>query len=735
MVMPTAFAGEVQIKTIRKVGNVFGGIIFTARTTCKQHRRFVVRADHRIARSARLFRENHTWYVEGDVAVKEVQWNDGTRHKEWQIEATALQFKKASNENLTALLTNVAGVGYAKASKIVNALGDELYEIARNDDKARLKPLCGEDVAARIFNELNEYEALAAIQLLDELGVPKHIADHALNIWGKEAYKNIATNPYFLTAFEPSMKLVDAFALERLDFKETALARLEAYAKSVLFKAFDRGHTCLTEQEWRWRLQEVLDSKKLVDMAIEYAYQNGSAVKIGGLVQVGSMHIIETTVVENINTLLKRKFDLADTTSINRAIDAYEQNVGFSLTVEQRQAVGDCCNSGFTVLTGGAGCGKTTVLQAICYALEESGQTSEIRMMALAGKAAQRITEATGREAMTIASFLYHVDEADIAEDATIIIDEASMVDILSFNQLLRRVPTRGRLILTGDPEQLPPVGVGLTLHKLVELDVPHPHLSVVKRQKASSGIPAVADGIRNYHTVPKPIVFAQYQGVGNGVSFIDIDNANLAATVLNVYAQLGGDGSSNEVLILSAMRSGAAGVDSLNGLIHNEYINNPTAQIVFQHKEFDQVNREINQNILCIGELVMYKRNDYKKDIRNGSLGKVLAFDEDRQTVLVDFEGNKVDLNYDELSNLDLAYALTVHKSQGSQFKRVIVVVKDCRILDRHLLYTAVTRATEQVVVIGCKRTFYSKLGVSKALQRNTLLTEYFEMAATVNG
>jgi exodeoxyribonuclease V alpha subunit len=519
------------------------------------------------------------------------------------------------------------------------------------------------------------------------------------------------------------LSAIDAYALDRLAITEDDPERLIAYAKQVMFNGFNSGNTCLELTKVKYQLNRLL-GKELGSKAFDEATAHGEILIHNSLVQVKSMDIVESSVASIIKQLSKKNYSDALAKRVDSVIDTFEHNVGFLLTEQQRYAVLQCCTNSITLLTGGAGCGKTTVIEAICYALESLNQTKQVILMALAGKAAQRITEATGRDAMTIAGFMHNVAPEDIEDDAVIIVDEASMVDVLSLLKVLKRVPKRGRIILTGDQEQLPPVGVGLGLHVLVTQPIANPHLTIVKRQSESSGIPSVASAIRNYPTNMVKIPFTAYKGLGDGVSFINCEPGNIEAICIKVYRDLGGNGTDDSVVLLSSVKHQEGGSVQLNSHVYDEFAKGE--KINLEHTELGNVNHNVDGRAIRVGEMIMFTRNDYKKDIRNGSVGKVLSFS--TNAVTVDFEGNIVDLSLSDLAYIERAYAMTVHKSQGSQYERAIVVVKNTKNLDRHLLYTAVTRAKQQVVFIGSQHIFYSALSKSNALNRKTLLVNHLE-------
>lgn len=717
-----AYSGLLQIRKIRSKGKL-GGVIFSANTLDNRPMRYVVKADWRIAPTPSMFKEGHIWSVQGEVETNTITWKDGTKAKENILVPIELRFAKASNENLKRLLAEskeFAGISQVKAEKLVSFFGDELYEIAANDEIERLLPILGKDVATRLINGLKQYQELNTLKLLDDLGVPYQVTESVLKIWGADAYEKIQANPYFLTVFMANLKMVDEYAINRLGLPVNSPQRLIAYVKEVMFNAFNAGNTCLPTNEAKYRVKRLLGSLSLE--ALQLAQESGEIIVDGNITQVRSMDIIESSVAEIVTNLAQANLNKGLEKRIGAKIDTFEIGAGFNLTQEQREAVTRCCTNRLAILTGGAGCGKTTVIEAICFALESLQQTKQIFLMALAGKAAQRITEATGREAMTVASFMYNVDAEDIDDDAIFIVDEASMIDVLSLLKILKRIPCRGRLILTGDEEQLPPVGIGLSLHALVNQAIPKANLTAVKRQAESSGIPSIASKIRAFQKDESDLEFKPFIGIADGVNFIECISTEIEQKCIEVYEALGGDGSNNDVLILSPTKNLNGGVINLNCRIHDKFSQGEVVD--FNHEEFGDVTHHISGRALRVGELVMYTKNDYQKDIRNGSVGKVLAYSHD--SVIVDFEGNTTELSINELSNLEHAYALTVHKAQGSQFERVIVIIKESRNLDRHLIYTALTRAKKQVIFVGDKDAFYHALAISNAHKRYTKLAQY---------
>jgi len=273
--------------------------------------------------------------------------------------------------------------------------------------------------------------------------------------------------------------------------------------------------------------------------------------------------------------------------------------------------------------------------------------------------------------------------------------------------RLLRHLPAWVRLILVGDPSQLPPIGPGLVLHALVGLaTVPQTELKVVMRQTAQSGIPQVAAAIRA-HRAP---TWTQYRGAADvGVAFVPCTRANMVETIKSVYAELDGSGSDFGVQILSITNGDLGGVRNLNRSLYDQYQDGAEQINCFDQEFGVTAARTLDRVPINVGDLVMFTENNYALGLRNGSLGKIVAAlpvtEVDDACCVVDFDGIEHELTTQQLQALVHAYSITVHKAQGSQFTRIIVPIKETRLLDQSLIYTAVTRGVQQVVLVGAEQ------------------------------
>jgi exodeoxyribonuclease V alpha subunit len=369
-------------------------------------------------------------------------------------------------------------------------------------------------------------------------------------------------------------------------------------------------------------------------------------------------------------------------------ITSFEERAGLQLNPGQRRAVEIALQRPLSVLTGGAGTGKTTVLQVIHCIAERVGVP--VVQMALSGRAAQRMREATGRTASTIAAFLRVAEQGhvDPESEPLVIIDESSMLDLPLMYSIVRALPVGARLLLVGDPYQLPPIGFGLIFQVLAaSSNIPRVELIEVHRQARSSGIPQIARDIRHGIAPPLPA----FAGLCSGVSFIEADDHAVMDHILGV---LGAWSGCDDAQVLAVTKRGRSGIRNINATLHAMASANKP---------------KLEGWGLADGDPIIYLENDYERELWNGSLGKIESIlrSHGGRFLLCSLDGARQEIPEENFHRIDLAYAITVHKAQGSQFKKVIVPVVRSRLLDRTLIYTALTRGMEQVVFIGDRGAF----------------------------
>lgn len=366
------------------------------------------------------------------------------------------------------------------------------------------------------------------------------------------------------------------------------------------------------------------------------------------------------------------------------------------LAEAQKQAVISSVYSPLLLISGGAGTGKTTVLRCIYHVLEKHG--TSIAQMALAGRAAKRMQDATDKDAYTIAGYLKaHENNPDkLLGNTCIVVDESSMVDLLLAYRVIKTMNINCRLIMVGDPVQLAPIGPGLIFHLLVKTKgIEHVELTEIKRQKDSTGIPVISKSIRN-HVWPS---ISSYIDKCDGVSVKQCAKSYLRDTVISIFDELGG--CNDDARIIAPTYSHPSGVTQLNQSCQEKYRKDD------KHISYWDETYECNINTgFKVNDYVMWLKNDYSRDLRNGSLGiiKEVLDGQDGYVCKVDFEGNELKLKIEDMvkETLTLAYCITAHKAQGSQFNRVIIPIYQWNKLDQSWIYTALTRSVKQAVLVG---------------------------------
>jgi exodeoxyribonuclease V alpha subunit len=519
------------------------------------------------------------------------------------------------------------------------------------------------------------------MEFLDEHGLDVRLANRMSRVWGSQAKAMAMENPYYMLAFS-GWSIVDA-AAAKLGVSRDDPRRLVGAVESSLYDRLQRAHT-LTGHRMLYRLVQRkirAGAGKAIELAVDElaivgderaGYQAAGAAALERGVEA-RLHAMQRGESSNQASLFGARPLAGWATHV---LTSVERDLGFGLNAEQRSGALMPFEQAFSVLTGGAGVGKTTVLRAIIRLAD--ARNLKVYQMALAGRAAKRMSESTGRAATTIAKFLSDVrsQKLDVSGDSLLVIDEASMVDLPTFYRNLRYVPDGARVLLVGDPAQLPPIGFGLVFHKLAgNSNVPQTHLVQVHRQAESTGIPAVATAVRNHH-IPS---LRTYEGKGQGVSFIDC----AADRVMSILQRLAVDWHGEDWQALAAVKGGRGGIEFINATFHA------------------LATGEIDGPAFVAGEPLIHLVNDMERGLMNGTLGRVVRVDE--AGLVGSFEGHEHWFDWSEVrERIEHAYAISVHKAQGSQFRRVAVVVGESRLLDHALVYTALTRGVEQVVFVG---------------------------------
>lgn len=436
---------------------------------------------------------------------------------------------------------------------------------------------------------------------------------------------------------------------------------------------------------------------------------SGGALRLGDRLQPFGAGLMEVECAVMLSDLARQAPSVevgmlrATDAEIEQEIDKYERGRPFNLTDVQRRAVKAAHIHRFFCLAGYAGSGKTTVLRAICDTVEALGRSPII--MTLSGRAAQRAAETTGRQAITIAKFMSmsdHESSEPLSADRVIIVDEASMCSLPDIWRILQRLGD-AQLILCGDPAQLPPISFGLVFHVLTEVpSIPVVTLDRVMRQREDSGIPAVAEAVRSGKVMQLPA----YDGAKPGVTFDECSDLEAIGLISRIGVDLRKSGiGRDDVQIVGSIKSGNAGVSAINTHYHERAVTHGAALWPgFEH--------------IAAGEPLIWTKNDKHTGFTNGSMGRVIEFEDGVVRAVVD--GLNVDLDPESAGQMtELSYAITVHKSQGSQWPVIIIPVFKNRIMDRSMIYTAITRAQKQVILVGSRQAFCEAVRTPQAAMK----------------
>lgn len=709
---------HLRISSVRSRGRA-GGAIFAG--TADDGRSYVAVCDYRLIPDANLPEKGQLWRISGIVSRQQTPGQGGYVVLEHRIHVDQAELLRPSGRNLVTWIADspdCAGIGQVKAQKLYDRFGPELLEHIEQRRLSALTQIVSEESAQRLCDAFARFKVANVLHWLDQVGIPRKIGMSIVAYYGEAAQARIEANPYALISFEANWKQVDKLARSRFDIAQDDPRRLTSAIEEVLYNGMQQGHTGLPAKDVQTRLARLLTNPELATRAMKAPERLEDLPRpfqtIDGFCQPNGTYLIESYLAHRLRQMVVGEDETGqsglfaqlvnDPISVDRIIADFEAAHTMPLSAEQKTAVQTSARAHLSLILGGAGTGKTTVLKVLYQALEALHPGIAIYQLALAGRAAQRMAEATGREAMTIAGFLTKVDSARIDIGAVVVVDEVSMVDAILMYRLLRHLPGGVRLVLVGDPSQLPPIGPGLVLHALAGLPViPQTELKVVKRQSTQSGIPQVAAAIR----ASQLPAWVPYLGRADiGVSFVPCAPHQLEAKTLEIYEQLGGRGADFSVQILSITNSSIGGVKNLNTALHNRY--RAQASRVSRHDpEFGMVGAStLNRDAICVDDLVIFTENDYALGLRNGSLGRIVRTlplaKPDDPCCICEFEGTEYPLDSLQIQALNHAYAITVHKVQGSQFGRIIIPIHTSRLLDQALLYTVVTRGIEQVVLVG---------------------------------
>ncbi|HOW67013.1 MAG TPA: ATP-dependent RecD-like DNA helicase [Verrucomicrobiota bacterium] len=661
----------------------------------------------------------------GEWLSAEGNW---VRDREHGLQFKAVQLRcvpPSTREGIEKYLASgmIKGIGPVYAKKLVAYFGDTVFDVI-DQYSARLEEVdgIGPMRRRRIKAAWTEQKVVREIMVfLHTYGAGTSRALRIYKKYGEQAIEKLRANPYCLAADITGIgfKTADRMA-DRLGIAADSFLRICAALNHLLLEATNEGHCALPIEDLISRSLRLLNEPRssnpqpvLAQSQVQAALEQLLARRELTLETIGDIPLVfhpvlqraETIIAEIIHILARQPSRLPDI-DLAKAISWCETKTGKSLAPSQREALIRVFGHPIVIMTGGPGVGKTTLVDALLRIL----QAKKVRCLLCAptGRAAKRLTETTGLPASTIHRLLKQrpgqsdssSSDRPALQGDLIVVDETSMVDVPLMSRLLQAVPNGAHLLLVGDVDQLPSVGPGTVLRDLIESRVaPVMRLTEVFRQAAGSRIITTAHAIRNGCLPEQP--------TGDELSdfyFIEredpaaIHRSLLELVTTRIPRKFNLD-PIRDIQVLSPMNRGALGVVELNRILQEQL--NPASDTKTTIQRFGWQFR--------VGDKVIQTENNYDKEVFNGDIGILTAIDPIEQEATVDFDGRPVTYDFGELDEVSLAYAMTIHKSQGSEFPAVVIplATQHYLLLQRNLIYTGITRGKRLVVLIGQRRAF----------------------------
>ena len=657
--------------------------------------------------------------VKGSVLEAQGEWKEHPKYG-WQFAVSS--WTESAPQDLESIRLYISdytsGVGPKYAARIVAHFGADSIEVMDKSPERLIEVRgIGKKTLSKIkksWAQQNEVRDLSLFLL--PYGISGSVARRIYRKYKEASITIIRENPYRLADEVSGVGFLTADKLAMgMGIDENSYIRLRSGALYVMHEITNSGHVYATREQIIDKASELLNVDEVrLQATLDDMVATEEIVKEGkDALYLKPLYYAEKGIAGNLKRLLD------DSVPLPVEIETIQAKTGVVYDNAQADAIRLALNSKVMVLTGGPGTGKTTVTKGIIAALEENGL--DIQLAAPTGRAAKRMEEATGMESRTIHRLLESSKDGGFVRNAenpidgdVLIVDESSMIDTVLMNALLRAIPTSMRLILAGDVDQLPSVGPGTVLRDIIDSGaVPVIRLTKIFRQAQGSNI------ITNCHRVNNGECPEFKYGKDSDFFFIGDDDAgHIAQQIVELTSKrlpAAYSVSPTDIQVLAPQKTSVIGTRALNAALQAA-LNPAGPSIVCGDYTFRE------------GDKVIQMVNNYDKEVFNGDVGLVKYVNVADRELSVDFEGREVEYADTELNELALAYTITIHKSQGSEYPIVIIPLHTTNygMLERHLVYTGFSRAKRLLVVVGSKRAMYRAVEHEAATKRQTMLKEW---------
>ncbi len=668
----------------------------------------------------------------GETVRLEGRWSTHPQYgRQFEVRTYSVELP-ATVEGLRRYLGSglIKGVGPVTADRLVQAFGMEAIDIIEESpERLREVPGIGERRAELIVSAWEEQRQVKDLMLfLQSHGVSTGLAVRIYRQYRDESAGIVRTDPYRLAreVYGIGFKTADRIA-RNLGLSPDDPARIQAGLLYALSTLSDDGHCFALHEQLLQQAGELLELElasgagPLQDLAAA-----GEVIVEDDAVYLPPFFHAETGVATRVRRLQTAALDRLGALAAvdwSGAFEWLDRSSSMTLTGQQKQAIRMALTERVSILTGGPGTGKSTIVGGVISLARTRGRS--VVLAAPTGRAAKRLTETTGMEAKTIhrllefqptAGYRFQRDRDNPLDADIVIVDEVSMVDVLLMNHLLGAIPPGGHLLLVGDVDQLPSVGAGNVLRDLIDSGaVPTTRLDTIFRQAKDSHI------VYNAHRINRGEMPVFDRGSRDFFLFGESDADKAADWVVNLVSERiprrFGHNPIEDIQVLAPMHRGSAGVGALNERL----------QAALNPPGLGRTERVHAGRTFRTGDRVMQTRNDYDRQVFNGDQGRLVEVDLEEGLLVVSFDGRPVAYDYGQLDELVHAYAVSIHKSQGSEYPAVVVPIltQHYVMLQRNLLYTAVTRARELVVLVGDRRAIAIAVRNNRVVSRNTRLAE----------